>query len=149
MKPTMTAVASLVCAIGLVSAWTTPVFSQDTQKPAIKRETAKQTPVSSGHVMFQEYCSACHGKTGEGNGPAAAALKTPPANLTLLAKNNGGTFPAKKVQDVLRFGVQSPAHGSSEMPVWGPTFRALSADNEVVTLRIANLTNYIQTLQAK
>jgi mono/diheme cytochrome c family protein len=99
--------------------------------------------------MFAEYCSPCHGPGGLGNGPAAAALKKPPANLTLLTKNNNGTFPQRRVEDVLRFGFDYPSHGNSEMPIWGPTFRALSADKEAVTLRIANLTEHLRTLQAK
>jgi mono/diheme cytochrome c family protein len=137
-------------AIAIVCAWTTPVFPQGTGgKPAIKMETAKQTPPDSGPIMFAQYCAPCHGARGEGNGPAAPALKKPPANLTLLAKSNGGTFPQRKVEETLRHGVENPAHGNSEMPVWGPTFRALGGDSSMVTLRISNLSDHLRTLQAK
>ncbi len=150
MKTAIGRLPSVVCALGLFCAWTTPVFPQESaKKPAVKRTVAKQTPTDSGPAMFQEYCAVCHGKGGQGNGPAAAALKTPPANLTLLAKKNGGTFPVRHVQDVLKFGIQNPAHGTSDMPVLGPTFRALSTDNDVVTLRIANITDYLQSLQVR
>lgn len=150
MKAILTPVASLGLALLVVCGWVTPVFPQETaKKPAIKRTVAKPTPVDSGSIMFGEYCAPCHGPAGLGNGPAAAALKKPPANLTLLTRNNKGTFPQRRVEDVLRFGVDYPSHGNSEMPVWGPTFRALSADKEAVTLRIANLAEYLRSLQAK
>ena len=35
-----------------------------------------------GQALFARYCVACHGPNGEGNGPAAAALRVRPANLT-------------------------------------------------------------------
>ena len=65
------------------------------------------------------------------NGPAASALKVAPANLTQLAKNNGGKFPADRVAQVLRAG-KSPAHGSSDMPVWGPLFSKISNPQDAI-----------------
>lgn len=142
--------ATLVLALVAVCAWTTPVFPQQTAgKPTLKREVAKKTPLDSGSVMFHEYCAPCHGSRGMGDGPAAAALKKPPANLSTLAQRNNGTFPQQRVEQVLRHGVDYPSHGSSEMPIWGPTFRALSADEQAVTLRIANISDYLRTLQVK
>lgn len=139
---------AVVLTLGVVFVWAAPVFSQEPpKKPTIKQGVAPQTPVDSGSAMYQAYCAACHGVRGEGNGPAAAALKTPPTNLRLMAQKNKGTFPTAQVQAVLKFGTSYPAHGSSEMPVWGPTFRALSSDSDIVTLRIANLTEHIKTLQ--
>ena len=43
-----------------------------------------------------------------------------------------------------------PAHGTRDMPVWGPVFRSMAhghADN--AQLRITNLTSYIESLQQK
>jgi mono/diheme cytochrome c family protein len=40
--------------------------------------------------MFTPYCAPCHGVDGAGNGPAASAMKTPPTNLTQLAKKHDG-----------------------------------------------------------
>ena len=34
-----------------------------------------------GRELFVQNCSVCHGEKGNGKGPAAAALKTPPANF--------------------------------------------------------------------
>lgn len=150
MKPIAAATASLALTLALVCAWTTPVFPQEPAgKPTLKREVAKKTPVESGSIMFHEYCAPCHGAGGKGDGPAARALKKPPANLTLLLERNHGTFPLKRVQDVLRHGIDYPEHGNSEMPIWGPTFRALGGDDQAVTLRIANLADYLRTIQVR
>lgn len=41
-------------------------------------------PPSLGHgeALYVRYCASCHGDTGAGDGPAAAALTPPPADLT-------------------------------------------------------------------
>jgi mono/diheme cytochrome c family protein len=36
--------------------------------------------VSKGKALYQQYCSACHGKQGKGDGPAAAAMHPKPRN---------------------------------------------------------------------
>ena len=106
------------------------------------------TSATSGSEMFNSYCAPCHGKD-QGNGPAATALKNPPANLTQLAKKINGKFPADGVASVLRSGVAG-AHGSSDMPVWGPLFSAVSGrDDSIVQMRIANLIHYLESLQEK
>ena len=107
-----------------------------------------KTPANSGKQMFVNYCAPCHGVDGKGHGPAASALKLPPADLTLLSKNNNGQFPDKHVAAVLKFGAQTPAHGSAEMPVWGPVLGKMDRPNpEDEQLRISNLIRYIKTLQ--
>lgn len=37
--------------------------------------------LQKGQELFLQNCSACHGEAGDGKGPAAASLKTPPANF--------------------------------------------------------------------
>ena len=101
----------------------------------------------SGPQMYNDYCAACHGPGGKGDGPAAAFLKEPPADLTTMAKRNGGKFPEEHFTAVLSFGTEKHAHGTSEMPVWGPLFR--SQNKDVARLRIHNLSLYVQSLQQK
>lgn len=45
--------------------------------------TAQDFPadVDRGKAVYQRHCAACHGPSGWGDGPAAAALKVPPANF--------------------------------------------------------------------
>lgn len=38
--------------------------------------------LSSGKQLYDQNCTACHGATGQGNGPAAASLKTRPVDFT-------------------------------------------------------------------
>jgi mono/diheme cytochrome c family protein len=111
-----------------------------------------KTPAYSGKQMYASYCAPCHGLDGRGHGPAAEALKRPPEDLTLLQRNNHGVYPARRVIAVLQFGVEAPAHGSREMPVWGPVFGKLdhpSGRKSTQELRISNLTRYLETLQAR
>jgi mono/diheme cytochrome c family protein len=120
------------------------------QSKTIKHVPVKPTSAASGRQMFDNYCASCHGTDGKGSGPAAAALKTPPADLTTLSKSNGGKFPGMKVSATLRGEADLPAHGSKDMPVWGPLFRSVSGGHESeVQQRISNLTKYIETFQAK
>jgi mono/diheme cytochrome c family protein len=147
MKPIVVIAAIILVAAVFVQ--TAPGAAEELRRTASERTVATNQPAESGAAMFQAYCAACHGPKGEGDGPAAIALKKPPPNLRLLAKQHNGTYPAAHVESVLRFGVNYPAHGSSEMPVWGTTFQALSGDKEVVARRIANLNEYIRSLQLK
>jgi hypothetical protein len=77
-------------------------------------------------------------------------MKMPPTDLTMLSKNNGGKYPALKVSSTIRGDSAIPAHGSKDMPVWGSLFWAMSKGHESeVQQRVANLTKYIESLQAK
>ena len=114
-----------------------------------KQEPVKQTEPLSGAGMFKDYCAVCHGKDAKGDGPAASALKHAPANLTTLAKRHDGKFPDLYVQEVLRNGVKAPAHGDAEMPVWGPLFKSMDSDPEIMYVRISSLVSYIKSLQVK
>lgn len=40
--------------------------------------------ISRGQALYQTNCAACHGGTDDGNGPAAAGMSPPPANLRWL-----------------------------------------------------------------
>ncbi len=139
----------------LSAAWANGVSPQDqntsADKPAIKKVPTPNVNPTSGKEMYTAYCASCHGPNGTGNGPAAASLKTPPANLTLLAKNNGGKFPDGKVQMTIKGDANMPsAHGSKDMPVWGPTFWMLGQRSEAQEqMRIRNLTSYVASLQQK
>lgn len=110
---------------------------------------APQTDPTSGKMMFTSYCAPCHGVDGRGHGPAATALKHPPTDLTGLAKANHGKYPATHIVSVLRFGSEVPAHGSAQMPVWGTIFGKMSRQHpQEKDLRVANLSHYLETLQA-
>ena len=120
-----------------------------TENKEVKKAPIKMTSAASGVDMYNSYCAPCHGKDGKGGGPAAASLKIPPADLTQLAKKNNGKFPSDHVAKVLKSGVAG-AHGSTDMPVWGPLFSQLGGgDDAMVQLRISNLIHYLESIQAK
>lgn len=120
------------------------------QEKEIKHVAAPATSPASGEEMFMSYCASCHGKDAKGNGPAASALNRTPADLTGLARKNGGKYPEMRVTSVLRGEAKVVAHGTQEMPVWGPVFWHMSQGHpEQVQQRIANLNSYIKSLQVK
>src|SRR5580693_1279682 len=98
---------------------------QDQNQKVIQHANIQPTSPASGKEMYNTYCAVCHGADGKGGGPAASALKTQPTNLAQLAKENGGKFPDAHIYSVLQFGMETPAHGSQDMPIWGPAFRSL------------------------
>jgi mono/diheme cytochrome c family protein len=124
--------------------------AQEQPKTTIKHVPIKPTSAASGQEMYKTYCAVCHGTDGKGGGPAAEALKTPPTDLTMMSKNNGGKYPGLKVAATIRGEANLPAHGSKEMPVWGKLFWTMSGGHEAeVQQRVTNLNNYIESLQAK
>jgi mono/diheme cytochrome c family protein len=136
-------IALFACTTALVS------VAQDESK-GIKHVPAKTTSPASGEQMFTSYCASCHGKDAKGNGPAASALNKTPADLTTLSKRNGNKYPDMKVMAVLRGEAQVAAHGTQEMPVWGPVFWHMSQGHpSEVQQRIANLSNYLKSIQEK
>ena len=125
-------------------AFAAPAFAQ---QPKIK--TKPITPINdvSGSATYNAYCTVCHGATGKGDGPAAKALPKAPADLTQLASAHNGKFPAASVRSTI-VGEDLPmAHGTRDMPMWGPVFK--SADGDAVALRVRNLVDYIESIQAK
>lgn len=100
-----------------------------------------------GSVSFDLYCASCHGRSGRGDGPTASALKSKPADLTVLARGNRGVFPRERVLAFIEGSARAASHGSAEMPVWGPTLRALDASDARVTVRLQNLVAFVESIQ--
>ena len=75
--------------------------AQEQTKPTIKRVEAQPIVSVEGKDNFEAYCATCHGKEAKGNGPAAAALKVPPPDLTILARKNGGKFNSTEVEGTI------------------------------------------------
>jgi hypothetical protein len=122
--------------------------------PGRGQEIAPRAPfppewLPSGEVMYRQFCAACHGAHAKGNGPVASTFKKQLPDLTTLAKRHGG-FPYDYVSSVLRFGPGSSAHGSSDMPTWGPIFQTIDKkDERAAQDRIRNLADYLASLQRK
>jgi len=141
---------SLAVVLVMISALAVAQQAPAANAPVVKHVPITNAPSNSGKEMFASYCAVCHGTDGKGAGPAAPAMKTPPIDLTVLAKNNGGKYPAAHVAAVIHGQAALPSHGSPDMPVWGPLFSSISQGHEgQVQQRVSNLVNYIDTLQVK
>lgn len=130
--------------------------TQAVQAQAPGETLSPQPRQLSGRTEYLVHCASCHGMDGKGAGPVAEFLKQRPTNLTLLAKNNGGTFPEKRLYDVIDGTAIVGAHGTREMPVWGEVFarQASNTFNRAETERevrgrITRLIDYLKSMQKK
>jgi mono/diheme cytochrome c family protein len=126
-----------------VAALASATSSAQTQPPLVIHSMA-------GRDLFQFYCATCHGPDGRGKGPVGAALKAPPADLTKIAERRGGSFPRAEIVGFVSEGpTLIPAHGSIDMPVWGPIFRGLDSSDARARIRIDNLVSYLESMQTR
>jgi mono/diheme cytochrome c family protein len=102
-----------------------------------------------GAKIFRNYCAACQGVNGSGDGPVAPALKTKPPELSIIARRNGGTFPTARVRRFIAGDEVLAAHGSREMPVWGPIFHEMEYDQNLGYVRLQDVTDYLNSIQRK
>jgi len=104
----------------------------------------------SGAYTYRTYCASCHGVDGRGDGPLAENLRFEPPDLTLIARRNGGSYPAEKVHRIVDGRKPLPGHGGSDMPIWGDAFRNAETgfDDAKVKERVRLVVDYLRTLQA-
>jgi mono/diheme cytochrome c family protein len=118
-----------------------------------RAEVSEEKPLIQslqGPELYRAYCASCHGRDAKGGGPAAAALKTSPPDLTLISRRNRGAFPLTKVQNIISGEeIGTAAHGSREMPIWGPIFSQIAWDQDLGRVRVYNLAKYIESLQQR
>jgi mono/diheme cytochrome c family protein len=112
----------------------------------------KPAEQATGPADFAAYCSACHGAAGKGDGELAAELAKKPADLTMLAAKNGGTFPTTRV--MAQIWGYAGKKGQGVMPDFGPLL-----DGELVLydggdgietptpIRLVQIAEYVKTLQ--
>ena len=112
----------------------------------------KPAAQTTGAQDYAAYCSACHGAAGKGDGALVAELATKPADLTLLAAKNGGTFPTTRV--MAQIWGYAGKKGQDVMPDFGPLL-----DGELVLydggdgietptpIRLVQIAEYVKTLQ--
>jgi mono/diheme cytochrome c family protein len=139
-------IAVVAAAIGAAAASAEP--------PSADQDDARfrNLMLSLGEREFALHCAVCHGAEGVGNGPAASALRTPPADLTRIAARRGGKFPDGEIAQKIDGRMEVTAHGTREMPVWGvflakPIAEDASGD-EVARGRIDLLVEYLRSIQA-
>ncbi len=115
--------------------------------------TWKEARINDGGELYVALCSACHGKSGKGDGPASTALKKEVADLTILSAKNDGEFPFDDVEKSITGKSKIISHGTVDMPIWGHAFEGVRPQwkmyrrEAMAKQRIHNLTEYISTIQ--
>lgn len=136
MKNRIMCLATVVCSFATALVWVQP------NQPAMAGETSY---IARGRKLFNQYCAACHGLTGKGDGPAAAALKEAPADLTAI-QQPGEKFPFYQVQTKIDGEKAVTAHGTSKMPIWGTVFRRTGGELQKHA-DVYVLVKYIESIQ--
>ena len=136
----------LILTAGLTMIVMAGTAAAQTQK-IIKQQNARTTSAWSGDQLYKEFCAACHGIDGRGDGPAASALKANPTDLTQIGRRNNSKFPVMKMQDIINGKEAIPAHGTGEMPIWGDVFKSISANETFGQMRVDMLVKYLQSIQ--
>jgi mono/diheme cytochrome c family protein len=130
MKPLLAMIAALLAA---------PAWAQDADR---------------GAALYQAHCAACHGASGQGDGPMAAVLTLPMPDLTALTA--GGDFPLLDVIYQIDGRAGTIAHGGP-MPVFGSWFEGDGPDVALagpggqpvlVSRPIADLVAFLQEVQS-
>ncbi len=130
----------LVCLFTL--AFAGPVGAQNAPDPS---------SIKAGHELYSVFCETCHGPEARGDGPFADILMTPPADLTRLSADNGGSFPTLRATRQIDGRDPLPGHGG-EMPVFGPIFdtdfAAMSTSSGQPILTSQSITDLIHWLES-
>jgi mono/diheme cytochrome c family protein len=104
-------------------------------------------------ALYLQYCGACHGPGGKGDGLAGTFMRPKPADLTQIAKKNGGEFPARKTMEIIDGRNTVRAHGDPDMPVWGEIFHDQATwdvrRRTDVQEKIRLITEHLQSIQEK
>ncbi len=110
---------------------------------------AASNKIEAGRALYLSYCASCHGLTGEGDGPIARALMTPPANLRRLSERFGNPLPEDQVARYIDGRSEVKAHGPRDMPVWGTRFYyQTGGDEHRVKQMIGELVAFLQSIQS-
>lgn len=137
----------LLTAVSLALGLVALSFSQG----ATAGKTKEATPTPTlGKILYDNHCAFCHGADAKGGGPYSVYLKVWPPDLTVLAKKNKGVYPEMHVAEAIDGEFQTAAHGSREMPIWGPTFRSMAhGKQDSAQVRIKSLVRYLESAQEK
>ncbi|MEZ4280790.1 MAG: cytochrome c [Myxococcota bacterium] len=105
----------------------------------------------TGKNLYLQHCASCHGESGDGSGPLAASLVTPPSDLRKIAARNGGRFDESDVMAYIDGRKNVAAHGPRAMPVWGAVFQEENRPEHYPAytslLHSRALTDYLRTIQ--
>ena len=107
------------------------------QLQASRRTQSRQQASQAGRALYMKYCSTCHGRAGNGQGPSSKFVSPPPRDFTRgmykFRTTPAGARPTRlDLERTIRMGLRG-----THMPAWG---KVLSAT------QIRILAEYIMTL---
>jgi mono/diheme cytochrome c family protein len=112
---------------------------------------ATETIEMSGEELFDQYCAACHGESGQGDGPVASVMSQPVPDLTRIAQRRDGDFPREMIKNAIDGRWRIEAHGSQQMPVWGYEFWITEGAGDFSEVEVSKtldrLVNYLEYIQ--
>jgi mono/diheme cytochrome c family protein len=107
--------------------------------------------VDPGKNLYRQYCGACHGSEGKGDGVVSGLMTPRPTDLTQIAQKNQGQFPFYRMFRVIDGRESVRAHGDPDMPVWGGLFaRDAGGSMERETIvrgKLMLITEYLESIQ--
>jgi mono/diheme cytochrome c family protein len=111
-------------------------------------------PQPTGAQDFADYCASCHGLSGKGDGEMASRVARAPADLTLLAKRNGGDFPTTRV--MAKIWGYTGARDGAVMPNFGPLLDSDTVPYDggdgietPTPARLVQIAEHLKTIQAR
>lgn len=109
-------------------------------------------PEPTPALDFANFCSACHGPRGKGDGPVAADFAKKPADLTRLSARNHGKFPTTRV--MAQIWGYTGKKGDGVMPDFAPLLEGdlvpYDGGDGIMTptpIRLVELAEYLKALQ--
>jgi mono/diheme cytochrome c family protein len=138
----------LVLAVALASVVLSGAGGQTQTTPNAEEQLPPLIRSIRGPDLFRAYCASCHGLDAKGAGPVAPSLKAKVPDLTLLESNNRGQIPTVRVRQIIMGDEVMAAHGSREMPIWGPIFHQVEGDMDWGNVRLENLVKYLESIQS-
>lgn len=88
--------------------------------------------VSAGKAKYESLCAGCHGKTGKGDGPAAASLNPKPQDHTDGKVMN--SLSDQYLTDIIKNG-GAAVKKSPLMPAWGKTLKDQEVSDVIAYIR--------------
>ena len=87
---------------------------------------------NAGKAKYETLCAGCHGKTGKGDGPAAASLNPKPQDHTDGKAMN--SLSDQYLTDIIKNG-GAGVKKSALMPAWGKTLNDQDVANVIAYIR--------------
>ncbi len=112
---------SIACSLAGLALLVDAMTTTTSNHRALPLDTAS---AARGQPLYQEYCTACHGVAGKGDGPAGTTLATRPPDLTTYVPTQDGQTLHALIRD-----------GQGDMPAFGDRLSDADIDAVIAYLR--------------